>query len=50
MCEKCNDIDRKLAPYQHTLVRATDALAIELLRLVIEDFESDKKALHSEPK
>jgi hypothetical protein len=50
MCKKCDDIDRKIAHYQYTLVEATDALAIELLSLVIEDFEADKKALHPEPK
>jgi hypothetical protein len=46
MCEKCSDIDRKITQYRCTLVGATDTLAIELLSLVIKDFEADKKALH----
>ena len=48
MCEKCEEIDGKIALYRSTIDEVTDTLAIELLGLVITDFEAEKKSFHPE--
>jgi hypothetical protein len=46
LCEKCAEIDVKLARYRRLLADVNDQIAIVLIKLVLADLESDKIALH----
>lgn len=49
MCEKCQEIDVKVARYRRLLNAITDRLAIEGLKAAIRDLESEKVVLHPKP-
>jgi hypothetical protein len=46
MCEKCDEIDRKMSHYRRSRSAVTDPLAVELLKMVIQDFQYEKDGLH----
>jgi len=46
MCERCDEIDRQMKRYRSSRSTTTDPLAIEWLGIVIDDFQSEKAALH----
>lgn len=48
MCDGCAEIDRRIARYEILRAAATDPLAVQFLGLAIEDFLSEKAALHNE--
>jgi hypothetical protein len=46
MCEKCTDLDFKIARYRRMVVVVTDQLARDALVGLIEQMMKDKTALH----
>ncbi len=46
MCERCDEIDRKIEEYSIFRSRVTDPLAFTLFGVVLEDLQSEKDALH----
>jgi hypothetical protein len=46
VCQKCNEINRRIGDLQHARSAADDPLAISLLGMAIDELESDKVALH----
>jgi hypothetical protein len=49
MCEQCERIDAEIAYYKQRLVDLYDKTAIALVKLAIENLESDKAGLHTPP-
>nr|AWL96254.1 hypothetical protein CIT37_32110 [Bradyrhizobium ottawaense] len=50
MCIRCDEVDLRIAQYERLRSAATDPLAIELLKIVINDFLNEKTALHRDGK
>lgn len=48
MCEKCEEIDAKIARYRQLLAGVDDPNAIALVDLVVTDLKSEKVKLHQE--
>lgn len=48
MCEKCNELDRKIEHYQRLSRMLLDERMIEDLGALIEKYQADKRALHPE--
>ena len=46
MCEKCTDLDLRIARYRRMVVVVTDQLAHDALVGLIEQMMKDKTALH----
>jgi len=49
MCEKCDDIDAKIARYRRVSADVDDETVIALINAFIADLESEKAALHPAP-
>jgi hypothetical protein len=50
MCEKCAEIDARMARYRSLRGAVTDKLTLEGIDRLIADLESQKIALHPKPK
>jgi hypothetical protein len=50
MCEKCTDLDFKIANYRRMFVVVTDQLARDAIAGLVEQMTTDKTALHPERK
>jgi hypothetical protein len=48
MCEKCAEIDEKIARYKLLAQRTTDELTRSGITLLIERYEMQKRELHPE--
>jgi hypothetical protein len=46
MCEKCVELDKKLAHYRQLAAWVVDQQALSGIRLIITKYEADKKAAH----
>jgi hypothetical protein len=49
MCEKCSEIDIRLARYRALSGAVTDRLALESIERLIADLEAQKAYLHPGP-
>lgn len=49
MCEKCNELDARIAHLKELLVDLNDQAAVAILNLAIADLESEKTGLHPKP-
>ena len=50
VCNKCSELDEKIAHYRSLRMRITDQLTLSGLSLLIEQYEAEKRELHPEPK
>ncbi|KQT03485.1 hypothetical protein ASG57_13975 [Bradyrhizobium sp. Leaf396] len=50
MCDKCDEIDRMVSQWKFIQSSATEPLAIELLRIDIDELLRRKHELHNDPK
>ena len=50
MCEKCVEIDKRIARYRRLLSGVSDQIAIDGAKRLIADLEAQKIALHPEQK
>jgi hypothetical protein len=48
MCEKCVEIDEKIARYRKLSSSVADQITIERVKALIEDLQAQKAALHLE--
>jgi hypothetical protein len=48
MCDKCEELDRKIEHYRLLVARVLDPLLNEGVGRLIEDMEAQKAALHPE--
>lgn len=46
MCEKCREIDLKIEHYRSFALGPADNLARQSIKILIEDLEAEKAALH----
>jgi hypothetical protein len=50
MCEKCAELDEKIARYKTLSTRVTDQLTQSGIALLIERYKAQKRELHPEQK
>lgn len=50
MCQRCTEIEARIARHRQQLVDVDDPTAIALTELVIADLEAEKVQLHREDK
>jgi hypothetical protein len=48
MCWKCDEIDKVMLHYRTLTARVTDTLTLKGLQQLIDNLETEKKALHAE--
>ena len=46
MCEKCIELDEKIARYKTLATRITDQLTLDGIALLVEQYEAQKRELH----
>jgi hypothetical protein len=46
MCEKCEELDRRIERYRRIASLMTDRLALSSIALLIERYEAQKRELH----
>jgi len=46
MCEKCKELDEKIAHYRKMAAQITDEQTLKVIDLMIKRFEAEKVALH----
>jgi hypothetical protein len=50
MCEKCEQLDKKIGHYQKLLFGVTDQLTVDRIKSLIADLHAQKVVLHPEQK
>jgi hypothetical protein len=50
MCDKCDQLDKKIEHYEKILVSIGDRVTVERLMALIDDLQAQKVALHPEQK
>ena len=50
MCDKCDDLDKKIEHYRRILLSIGDQITVERLAGLIGDLKAQKAALHPEQK
>lgn len=50
MCDKCNELDKKIAHYSKLSASITDQLTVERLLALIAEMEAQKIVFHPEQK
>ncbi len=50
MCEKCDELDEKIAHVRRLSQPALDPLTLDRFAALLDQYESEKKALHPEEK
>jgi hypothetical protein len=50
MCDKCNELDKKIEHYRLILLSISDQITVERLAGVIGDLQAQKATLHPEPR
>ncbi len=48
MCDKCQELDKKIEHYRSLVARVTDQLTNERVAKLIEEMQAQKAALHPE--
>jgi hypothetical protein len=48
MCEKCEQLDKKIEHYQKLLLGIADQLTVDRIKALIDDLQAQKVALHPE--
>jgi hypothetical protein len=48
MCEKCDDIDKKIERYEGIRSRIADQVTVDRIKELIAEMEAQKAALHPE--
>jgi hypothetical protein len=48
MCEKCDELDRRIEHYRMLASRITDELTLSGIAMLIERYEEQKRELHPE--
>jgi hypothetical protein len=48
MCDKCQELDKKIEHYRRIVSRITDQLTNERVEKLIEEMQAQKVALHPE--
>jgi len=46
MCEKCEELERKIGHYRRFTIGALDALTIERINRLIEDLQRTQASMH----
>jgi hypothetical protein len=49
MCEKCDELDKKIEHYGRILLSIGDQLTVDRIRAMIRDLQAQKATLHTEP-
>jgi hypothetical protein len=49
MCERCVELDDKIAHLKVLVSRVTDTLALDGIAKLVERYETRKRSLHPEP-
>jgi hypothetical protein len=49
MCEKCDEIDQRIARYKYIASRSTDRIALDGITELIEAAPAKKAAFHCKP-
>jgi hypothetical protein len=50
MCEKCEQLDKKIGHYQKLLFGVSDQLTVDRIKSLIADLHAQKVVLHPEQK
>jgi len=50
MCDKCDELDKKIEHYRQILLSIGDQITVERLHAMIADLRAQKAALHPEQK
>jgi hypothetical protein len=50
MCDKCNELDKKIEHYSQILLSIGDQITIERIKAMIGDLRAQKATLHPEQK
>jgi hypothetical protein len=50
MCDKCEQLDKKIEHYQKLLLGIGDQLTVDRIKSLIADLQTQKAALHPEQK
>jgi hypothetical protein len=50
MCDKCEQLDKKIEHYQKLLLGIGDQLTVDRIKSLIADLQAQKAALHPEQK
>jgi hypothetical protein len=50
MCEKCEQLDKKIEHYKKLILGISDQLTIDRIKSLIADLQAQKAALHPEQK
>jgi hypothetical protein len=50
MCDKCEELDKKIEHYQKLLLGIGDQLTVDRIKSLIADLQAQKAALHPEQK
>ena len=48
MCDKCEQLDKKIGHYQKLLLGIADQLTVDRIKSLIEDLQAQKALLHPE--
>jgi hypothetical protein len=48
MCDKCNQLDKKIEHYRNLIARVPDPLTVERVGELIKEMQAQKAALHPE--
>lgn len=48
MCDRCNAVERELAPFQRLRAAINDQFALTLITAVVKDLQSERAALHAD--
>jgi hypothetical protein len=49
MCDKCEQLDRRIEHYQKLLLGVGDQLTVDRIKSLIADLRAQKAAIHPEP-
>jgi len=50
MCNKCDELDKKIGHYEKMLLAIGDSLTVDRLKAMIADLQAQKATLHPESK
>jgi hypothetical protein len=50
MCDKCSELDKKIAHYRQMLLSIGDQITVERIEVLIADLQAQKATLHREQK
>lgn len=50
MCEKCIELDRRIARYTQLSAKVTDEMALDGIAKLLADLQGKKRELHPDPR